>query len=777
MAERLKILLIENDKSSIKWFQSTLQKNSIELILTKSIQAIEKKAPQSSYDVIILGLSLLEQSRLDFIEKAKKVFPNTPVIVAISEKNDADALECVKGGAYGFITINALNSNSLEAVIYQAFERQKAIVETRESQRELSNLVSNLPGIVYRCRNDPHWTMEYISQGCKQLTGYSPDDLILNKKIPFNEVIHPDDRKLIRDQIKQAISKGVHYQLEYRIQTAGGEEKWVWEQGNMVANDPSGEILEGFITDVSDKKKSEIEMQLMIAIGSILRNSTRYEDFSCEILKKIEKSYNVKLAALVQKTNIAGRAKMGSAIGMWESFIGCEVDIKECMCYVALQKNKIVLYDHAVDKNRVCRAFRNQTSQYMAFVPMSSNTKTIGMIVVGRDTCFSQQELDIFKTISDMIAPAIERANLLRKTEKQLKRLESLHAIDQAITSIFDINVINKIILDQVVKELEADATDILILNTSSNMLECMGINGFIDQLIRNVKIPLTTSVAGKVLLENQRYSVSNLEEQPLSFIRKNMRVENFNAYFANPLRVKGEVIGVMEIFFRKPFYPDEDWLNFFDALSMQAAVAYDSFRKYSDLQRIQQNMTTSFRSTLETWSKSLELHDIESHDHIRRVTNETLILAKDLGVDEKDLTNIEHGAILHDIGKIAIMDDILQKKGTLTEKEWTAIKRHPQIAKDLLSNVKMLEKAMDIPYCHHENWDGTGYPQGLKGENIPLSARIFAVVETFDALTTPKPYRKAWSKQEAVKYLRAEKGKRFDPVIVDKFLSLLKSS
>jgi HD-GYP domain-containing protein (c-di-GMP phosphodiesterase class II) len=138
-------------------------------------------------------------------------------------------------------------------------------------------------------------------------------------------------------------------------------------------------------------------------------------------------------------------------------------------------------------------------------------------------------------------------------------------------------------------------------------------------------------------------------------------------------------------------------------------------------------------------------------------------------------MPDIERGAILHDIGKIGIMDNILQKKGTLTEAEWAEIKRHPQIARDLLSNVKMLENAMDIPYCHHENWDGSGYPRGLKGEEIPLPARIFAVVETFDALTSPKPYRQAWSKNEAIKYLKEERGKKFDPEIVDRFLKILK--
>ena len=191
-------------------------------------------------------------------------------------------------------------------------------------------------------------------------------------------------------------------------------------------------------------------------------------------------------------------------------------------------------------------------------------------------------------------------------------------------------------------------------------------------------------------------------------------------------------------------------------------------------MQNIQQNLASSFNSTLETWSKSLELRDIESQGHIRRVTDNTIRLAREFGMKEQDISHIERGALLHDIGKLGIMDSILQKKGTLTEEEWREIKRHPEIARDLMANVRLLNEAIDIPYCHHENWDGSGYPQGLKGKEIPLSARIFAVVETFDALTSVRPYRKAWTRKQAIDFIIDQKGKKFDPDIVDKFLDII---
>jgi HD-GYP domain-containing protein (c-di-GMP phosphodiesterase class II) len=144
------------------------------------------------------------------------------------------------------------------------------------------------------------------------------------------------------------------------------------------------------------------------------------------------------------------------------------------------------------------------------------------------------------------------------------------------------------------------------------------------------------------------------------------------------------------------------------------------------------------------------------------------------MGFDEAELIHIRHGAILHDIGKMAIPDEILRKPGALTESERQIVMQHPQVAYDLLVRIPHLKKALDIPFCHHEKWDGTGYPRGLKGEEIPLAARIFAVVDVWDALSNDRPYRQAWSKEKVSQYLSAESGKHFDPNIAAIFLQLL---
>ncbi len=186
------------------------------------------------------------------------------------------------------------------------------------------------------------------------------------------------------------------------------------------------------------------------------------------------------------------------------------------------------------------------------------------------------------------------------------------------------------------------------------------------------------------------------------------------------------------------------------------------------------QELADSYDYTLEGWARALELRDKETEGHSRRVTEATLKVARAHGVPERDIEHIRRGAILHDIGKMAISDEILMKPGNLTDEERRIIEEHPVIAYNLLKEIPYLQKALDIPYCHHERWDGSGYPRGLKAGEIPLAARIFSVVDVWDALCSERPYSPRWNAEEASAYLIEKSGKYFDPKIVSTFLELL---
>jgi len=196
--------------------------------------------------------------------------------------------------------------------------------------------------------------------------------------------------------------------------------------------------------------------------------------------------------------------------------------------------------------------------------------------------------------------------------------------------------------------------------------------------------------------------------------------------------------------------------------------------RDITERKQAEANLMEAYDTTLEGWARALELRDKETEDHSRRVTDLTVTLAKAMGLQGEELTHVRRGAILHDIGKMGIPDEILRKRGELTVAERNIVKQHPNLSLELLSPIPFLRQALDIPYCHHERWDGTGYPRGLKGEDIPLSARIFSVIDVWDALLSDRPYSKAWPKEKTIRYLKEQAGKHFDPRIVEVFLNLV---
>lgn len=190
-----------------------------------------------------------------------------------------------------------------------------------------------------------------------------------------------------------------------------------------------------------------------------------------------------------------------------------------------------------------------------------------------------------------------------------------------------------------------------------------------------------------------------------------------------------------------------------------------------------QAEIRAAYDKTLEGWSRALEIRDKEIKGHATRVTDLTMELARAFGFRGEKLEQIFRGALLHDIGKMSIPDSILFKPAALDEEEWAIMKTHPTIAVELLSGISFLEPALVIAACHHEWWDGSGYPRGLRGEEIPLEARIFAVVDVLDALLSERPYRHAWTKEAALRYLQEQRSKQFDPQVVDRFLEILQKS
>jgi PAS domain S-box-containing protein len=489
-----------------------------------------------------------------------------------------------------------------------------------ESQNTVSSIIDHLPGMVYRCQNDPEWTMEYVSEGCITLTGYTPSEMVRNHVISFGQVISSEDRHAVWIRVQSALCQKKPFELVYRIITRGNQEKWVRENGRGIYDDSgSVRVLEGYIADITDQIHAE------------------------------------------------------------------------------------------------------------------------------------------------------------RKIQHQVQQFQALRNIDMAISASFDLRLVLNILLEQITTQLSVDAAALLLSKSEAGILEYAAGRGFRTNALRHTHLQYGEGFAGKAVINRQIVHIPDLNESPGKLYKsKHIGAEAFVTYFGIPLIAKGQVKGVLEVFHRTRKEVDSDWLSFLETLAGQAAIAIENATLLEDLQKSNTELMLAYDATLEGWVKILELRDHQTEGHTHRVIDMTLRLSKMIGMEDDQLQHIRRGALLHDIGKMGIPDSILLKPEPLTLDEWEIMRQHPVYAYELLAPIDYLQPALMIPYCHHEKWDGTGYPRGLKAEEIPLPARIFAVTDVWDALTSDRPYRPAWTSEATYSYIAEQAGKFFDPGITEAFFTLI---
>lgn len=356
-----------------------------------------------------------------------------------------------------------------------------------------------------------------------------------------------------------------------------------------------------------------------------------------------------------------------------------------------------------------------------------------------------------------------------RSTARQLARLRSLREIDLAILGSTDVRLTLRTVLHETLTQPQVAAAAVFLVDASETVLEQVAALGFRDTCVQR-RIRLGDGLVGRAAAERRRIvSTFTPREVPRAWAE-----EGFSILCVVPLIAKGRLVGVLVAGTRAPAPVDDECLDFLEALAGQAAMAIDAGRAFDELQRAHVALALAYDTTIEGWANALSLRDQETREHTARVTEHTLRLARHAGLTEAELVHVKRGALLHDIGKMGVPDAILRKPGPLTEEEFAEIRKHPTYAYELLWPIAYLRPALDIPYCHHERWDGTGYPRGLKGEAIPLSARLFSVVDVWDALCSDRAYRPAWPPAEALAHIRGLSGVHFDPRAVELFVEML---
>jgi len=798
-------------------------------------------------DILLLLLEA-KSFALSVIEKLLSELNKRTICLIDTQINDKEFLKkIVQVPNQVFLFPSTWLENGLCEVVLQRIVqdwRTQLIID--ESIRANDSLLKNLPGMAYRCINDISWTMRYVSMGCRELTGYSPEDLIDNKTIAYNTLIFADDREMVNDEIQNAIEKNKQYQIVYRIKTAEGTPKWVWEKGNAFRSLDTGDyFLEGFITDTTDRVMAQRELiesqaqlkniynTVAIGLGST-KNGVFHEvnDYFCDLLQfsrsdligreasslfllkdtehpisdiflgeaevsthaklrrkdgelldilltasrieetvgsemvsfavldltkqtqlknlldeseaksrsiidhmhegviltsemgvviefsdiaaqmidlkkqevlgqsliklmdKIEKEQIVKLAnqnweaffndvlasrdakqinkewegeirnpsgeyrfchiefftiatpngnrlAIIVRdindskrherelqflvdisnairkspndiiairkavldtlTNLLGfhsitlasfedNRDIGSIVelrGITPDKLGKKVSWQNCIQQKTLFEESVYsicdecmkqIFDESIDP----AVFKTRIS-----IPLIFGNHKIAIIFLIHQDEFTDYEFRLLKAVSNIVANAMNQAILFQRTEQRLKRLESLHVIDQSISGLFNLDLTNRIILDQVKEQLEADAGDILILNTATNMMEYSASFGLMQVNIDEQRVHLSHSMAGQVLMSRDPCIVPDIEKEEIPFIMDHLHRCGFHSYFAYPLVAKGEPKGVIEIYFQNPYQPDTEWINFLHSLATQAGIAIDNIQLFEKMKRL----------------------------------------------------------------------------------------------------------------------------------------------------------------------------------------------
>jgi PAS domain S-box-containing protein len=619
---------------------------------------------------------------------------------------------------------------------------QQAASLLRESQERYQTLVTISPVGIFR--TDANGVTTYVNPKWSEIAG-----------APFNEAlgdgwlnaVHPDDRERVSKGWQASTKVKKSSSSDYRFVRPDGKIVWVIGQAvpeKNIENQVVGYI--GTITDITERKKAEEELRI-----SEMKFSKTFRSSPDSItLSELESGRLVEVNDGFQK--VFGYSR------------------EEAIGRTTLELN---LYQNPEDRKQMLQTLAKQ-GRIRNLELKGCHKSGSGLIA---QLSVEQIAINGAPYLVTVTRDITERVLMEDQVQRQLQRLEALHRIDMAITAGLDLNSSLELLLEQLVSILQVDTAVILLLEHHTDMLHHAISRGFKTNVVQHAKVPLGAGHAGRAASEKRLIYVHDLANNQDELSRAlGLADEKFHSYFAVPLIVKGEVKGILEIFHRSFLDPNQDWLNFVETIANRAAISIEDAQLFSELQRSNIELTQAYDATIKGWSRALDLRDKETEGHAQRVTEKTLELARLMGIHHDELVHIRRGALLHDIGKMGVPDEILLKAGKLNEQEWELMKQHPTFAFEMLSPIHYLKSAaIDIPYCHHEKWDGTGYPRGLKGEQIPIAARIFAVVDVWDAITSDRPYRSAWTKENALEYLREQTGKHFDPQIVDVFMSLIK--
>lgn len=662
-------------------------------------------------------------------------------------------------------------------------EKKRSETRSRLSEERYQIISEMISDYVYAFRVEENGSLvrEWLAGNFEKITGFTPEES--SARGGWRALIYPPDMPIAMQRYETLMS-GEPDVSEFRILRKDGRIRWLRDHGLPIWDAQLGRVvrLYGAAQDITEHKLRELELGALAQISQAVSEETDFQRLA-------ERLIRAALSAVpsAQKGSLAIAADPNHLKVV--ALVGYQDPAVQSMTYpiqwgyagrcFRLQKPLLIADIQLDDELRsdgdsaTIEEVRQLRSAVVA--PLCTHDQVMGVVSFesNQPNAFTEEDLSLLHTLANTLALVLHNVQLHEEISRRLRQLQAVQTVGKALTATLDVRLVFEVLLQQVLSQLNADAVGLLMYNPHLQTLEYAANSGFRSRIYEQTFLSLATSLAGRAAVERQIFAITDLRELSEGFAQT-FHLEGFQGYGAAPLIAKGKLKGVLEVFYRRSFAPDTEWKRLFEMLADQAALAIDNAEMFEELRRANLRLSLAYEATIEGWSKALELRDKETEGHTLRVTELTLKLAERLGVDPALLPHIRRGSILHDVGKIAIPDAILLKPGALNAEEWALMRQHPTIAYGMLAPIEYLQPALNIPYCHHERWDGSGYPRGLKGEEIPIEARIFAVADVWDALTSDRPYRKAWSCAEALNYIREQAGKQFDPRVVEAFLEVI---
>ena len=686
--------------------------------------------------------------------------------------------------------IKTANGYRMGSIVRDVTEQRKAENKSREDERQLRALVTSLDDIVFEI--DEHGTYLNVWTANESLLA-RPKAEMLGRRI--QDLLPKKIVQRIDESISRVLDSGKVEEVDYPLNLPSGQHWFLARISPIFSTGAPNKTLSLLVRDITQRKIDEennrlrlAELELVHQSGLELTQGLEPEQIAKRIINQMDKHLDWHHSAIrlydekSQTLKILGFTLQGlmdqeERQGLEAHFNSVIQKPGDGLAGWAFQHDQTLRIGDLKLDPRYVETFPGLNSGL--YVPIKTDSRTLGVITVENESsdAFSESDEKLINTLANQAAIALENSRLNKETAQQLKQLQALHAIDLAITNSLDLNVTLNLLLDHIIEQLSVDAAAIFLLQPDVNRLKYVMSRGFHTSLLENSGqgFSMNESHAGRAILEHRSVE-SEAPQGSKGDLVELWAVEGFRSIHVVPLVTKGEAKGAIEVFSRSGNKAIEaDRISFLETLADQAAIAIENIQLFERLQKSNMELAIAYDATIEGWSRAMDLRDEETEGHTQRVVEKAMKLAVDFDFSGEMLMHIRRGALLHDIGKLGVPDNILLKPGKLTDEEWVIMKRHPTFAFEMLAPIQYLSRALNIPYCHHEKWDGTGYPRGLSGEQIPLEARIFAIVDVWDALTSDRPYRKAWTKERTLEYIQSLASTHFDPVVVERFLEMQK--